>query len=477
MLFNSMQFVFFLPVVIVFFYALPGKYRNIMLLAASYYFYMCWKAEYLVLIVFSTLIDYYCGIQIHKQKTAGLKKLFLMASLVSNLGLLFSFKYFNFFNESLRQVFHALNLFYDVPSFNVLLPVGISFYTFQTLSYSISIYKGQEVPERNFITFALYVTFFPQLVAGPIERSQNLVPQLKKTQAFSYLNVSEGLRQVLWGFFKKLVVADRLAVYANTVFNNPGMHNGTTFLVANLFFAIQLYCDFSGYSDIAIGSARLMGIRLLENFRRPFFSKSIGELWRRWHMTLNNWFRDYVYIPMGGNRVSTPRWYTNILIVWLISGLWHGAGWNFVIWGGLNGLFIVMSIALAPVGDYFSRRLGINKTTWWQTTLQVAITFLLFYSTKFFFRANSAQDAFTIIHKVFAQQGAMFIGNPANFIYSIMAIVMLFSVEWLIEYRQEKISLYLRDKWYARHMVYALAIAIIFSIGVFDSSQFIYFQF
>lgn len=345
MLFNSLEFLLFFPVVVALYFATPARYRWILLLAASYYFYAAWKAEYLVLIIGSTVVDYWAGLRMGRHETRTGRRPFLIASVVTNLGVLFTFKYFNFFNDSVRAVLDRANIFYDVPAFELLLPVGISFYTFQSLSYSIDVYRGQKTPERHLGIFALYVAFFPQLVAGPIERSTHLLPQFFEQHRFEYDRAVDGLRLILWGFFKKLVIADRLAIYVNEVYGNPGAHSGGAIALATYFFAFQIYCDFSGYSDIAIGSARVMGYDLMDNFRRPYFAKSIREFWSRWHISLSTWFRDYVYVPLGGSRVATWVWYSNLMIVFLVSGLWHGANWTFVVWGGLHGTYMVVGLA------------------------------------------------------------------------------------------------------------------------------------
>ena len=282
---------------------------------------MSWKAEYLILIIISTIIDYFAAIQMSKQTVSSKRKLYLLLSLFVNLGLLFGFKYFNFFSDSLCTIFDQFNIFYNVPTFKVLLPVGISFYTFQTLSYTIDVYRKKREPEKHLGIFALYVAFFPQLVAGPIERSTRLLPQLVEKYNFNYDRVTDGLKLMLWGFFKKVVIADRIAVIVNQVYSNPNEAAGIPLLIGTYLFAFQIYCDFSGYSDIAIGAAKVFGIDLMQNFRRPYFAKSIREFWQRWHISLSTWFRDYLYRPLGGNHTSRWRWYYNIMIVFLISGL------------------------------------------------------------------------------------------------------------------------------------------------------------
>ncbi|TFH43699.1 MAG: MBOAT family protein, partial [Chrysiogenales bacterium] len=338
----SFQYVVFFTLVVALFFAFPQRFRWAFLLTASYFFYMWWDPKYALLLLSTTIIVYATGILMH-DKSQRIKKLCVALSVISNLGILFVFKYFNFFNNSVRDLFAAMGMEYSVPELNFLLPVGISFYTFQALSYTMDLYRGSRKPEYHFGMFALYVSFFPTILAGPIERSTRLLPQLYRKVEFNYDRVVNGLVLMAWGFFQKLVIADRLAQYVNMVYANPQLLDGLPLLLATYFFAIQVYCDFSGYTDIAIGTAQVMGYELMPNFRRPFFASSIGDLWRRWHISLISWLRDYLYIPLGGNRVGRFRWYLNVLIVFTVSGLWHGAQWTFVIWGSLNGVLIVLS--------------------------------------------------------------------------------------------------------------------------------------
>lgn len=342
MLFNSYRFLLFFPAVFLLYWGLPFRFRKYMLLIASYYFYMCWKPEFIVLILLSTAIDYFCGLNIEKNRTSPKRmKLCLAASLCMNLGLLFFFKYLNFFGETLTALCRAVSIPFTAPALNLILPVGISFYTFQTLSYTIDVYRGKLAPERDFVTFALFVSFFPQLVAGPIEKASNLLPQLKEEHAFSYENAAYGLKLMAWGFFKKLVIADRLAsLLVDPVFNNPADYSGGAFLIAAAAFAFQIYCDFGGYSDIARGCAKTMGVELMINFKAPYFARSLTDFWRRWHISLTSWFREYVYIPLGGNRKGLPKKLLFTTITFFLSGLWHGAGWTFVVWGLLQALYL-----------------------------------------------------------------------------------------------------------------------------------------
>lgn len=387
MAYNSIHYLFFFPIVIFIYFLIPDRRRWILLLIASYYFYMCWRVEYIILIITSTLIDYFAGLQMGKAGEKSKRKKYLLLSLFANLGLLFSFKYFNFLNDSLRDVFNYFNIFYNVPSFNILLPVGISFYTFQTLSYTIDVYRGAKKPEKHLGIFALYVSFFPQLVAGPIERSTRLLPQFFQKHEFNYNNVTDGLRQMLWGFLKKIVIADRLSIYVSAVYNNQEHHNGISLLVATIFFTFQVYCDFSAYSDIGIGSAKVMGYNLMTNFKRPFFANSVQSFWQRWHISLTSWFKDYIYIPMGGNKVPKWRWYFNIFAIFFISGLWHGAAWTFVVFGALHGIYLVIPLMLKPILDKIPNLPIIRDIPRIYNSFKIVLTVSLFGFSLVFFRS------------------------------------------------------------------------------------------
>lgn len=383
MLFNSAQFLVFLPVVAGIHFLLPAGLRWAWLLAASYAFYMAWEPGYALLLAFSTLVDYAVALALAARPPGPHKRWLLALSLTVNLGLLFVFKYYGFFRETLTAVLQSAGLPAPLPGPAWLLPVGISFYTFQTLSYTIDVYRGHLRPERHLGRFALYVAFFPQLVAGPIERAAHMLPQLSSFAGLRYADAVEGLRRILWGFFKKVVVADRLAVIVDTVYADPEAHGGPAIALATLAFAFQIYCDFSGYTDIALGTARLFGVRLMENFRQPYFSASLREFWTRWHISLSTWFRDYVYVPLGGNRAGARRWAVNILIVFLLSGLWHGAAWTYVLWGGIHGAGLLLERALPTLRIPHA--------------LRVAWTFLLVNLAWVFFRAASLGDALMLL--------------------------------------------------------------------------------
>ncbi len=483
MLFNSIEFLIFFPIVVAVFFSLPQRFRQVFLLAASYYFYMCWKAEYAILILVSTLIDYVAALRMGKTAEKSARTKYLILSLAANLGLLFAFKYANFFNESIRAVLEQFNIFYGFPGFDWLLPVGISFYTFQSMSYTIDVYRGEKEPERRFTTFALYVAFFPQLVAGPIERSTRLLPQLDRAVRFDYDRLISGLRLMLWGFFKKVVIADRLAIYVNQVYNSPGEYQGLTLILATYFFAFQIYCDFSGYSDIAIGTARIMGYDLMLNFRQPYFSQSIAEFWKRWHISLSTWFKDYLYIPLGGNRVSKPRWYFNLLAVFLVSGLWHGANWTFVLWGFLHGFYLVFSIWTQKAREALAGLVKIDRFPLLQRGLKIFLTFHLVCFSWVFFRANSVADAFLILGNLlrldFSPAGLAAINVALGWGELLIALgsILLLEVFHLLERAGKLRTLVLgQPRMFRWAIYYALILGIVF-FGVFNHTEFIYFQF
>ena len=477
MLFNSLEFIVFFALITAIFFAAPGRLQWAVLLVGSYYFYICWKPIYIILIIASTAIDYYCGIRMGTTTQQAMRRRYLYISLIANLGLLFCFKYFNFFNDSVRAVFQHLNLAYAIPALSVALPVGISFYTFQTLSYSIDVYRGQRQPERHFGRFALYVSFFPQLVAGPIERSIRLLPQLARAHRFDYDRVVSGLRLMLWGFFKKIVIADRLALYVNMVYNEPTHYHGLSLVMATYFFAFQIYCDFSGYSDIAIGAARVLGIDLMRNFRQPYFSRSIAEFWSRWHISLSTWFKDYLYIPLGGNRVARWRWCGNLCVVFLISGLWHGANWTFVVWGAIHGCYQVASLAatsfwarLAKGGQASHALVGIG---------QALLTFHVVTFGWIYFRANSLSDANYIVRHLFSDWSHSLRWGPSQFttLLTVGLLLAFIVIELAIFFGMRQLALTFKPiRLAVAYPAYCLLIITIFLFGV-SANEFIYFQF
>ena len=401
MIFNSFAFFIFMPIVLLGHFLLPFKYRWVFLLIASYYFYISWNFDLLYLILLTTAISYTSALIIEKTSNSKIKKLALTITIVSCLGILFFFKYFNFLSLAVTNIMSAFGGGTSEFTLNVILPVGISFYTFQTFSYVIDVYRGDMKAERHFGYYALFVSFFPQLVAGPIERPDNLLPQLRAKHTPDAANFSEGIRIALRGFIKKIVVADLSAQYVNEIFNNPSSATGPTIIVATLLFAFQIYCDFSGYTDIATGCARMMGIRLMKNFDQPYTSKSIKEFWAHWHISLSSWFKDYLYIPLGGNRCSTPRYLTNIFIVFLVSGLWHGADWTFIIWGALHGVYQITGYLTRNIRDKFYTRIKIDQKSKIAAVWKNACTFVLVCFAWIFFRANNVTELGVLLNRLF----------------------------------------------------------------------------
>jgi D-alanyl-lipoteichoic acid acyltransferase DltB (MBOAT superfamily) len=412
MLFNSIDFLIFFPVVTGLYFLLPHRLRWILLLAASCVFYMFFIPIYILILFVTITIDYFAGIYIEKSRGRG-RVFFLSLSVISLCAFLFSFKYFNFFNANFAAMAHFLDLHYPIPALKIILPIGLSFHTFQSLSYVIEVYRGNQKAERNFGIYALYVMFYPQLVAGPIERPQHLLHQFYERHRFEPRRVVDGVKLMLWGMFKKVVIADRLAVFVNQVYDQPHDYAGLWLILATVFFAFQIYCDFSGYSDIAIGAAQVMGFRLMQNFNRPYFAKSIAEFWKRWHISLSTWFRDYLYLPLGGNRVSVARWYLNLFITFLVSGLWHGANWTYVVWGALNGAYLISGIM-------YGRLVGhrIPKYLWLRNLGKVLGTFALTCFAWIFFRARNLDDAIYIV-------GHLFSDIPSQFDYMLWTFLQL----------------------------------------------------
>ena len=486
MLFNSMRFLFFFAIVTAMYFAIPYRFRWILLLGASYYFYISWKPAYVILIIITTLFTYSACLRMGKIATKSKRKTILILSLFFNLGFLFVFKYYNFFNDSLRTVFQYYNLFYGNPALNFLLPIGISFYTFKNLSYAIDVYRGDKSPEKHLGYYALYVAFFPQLLAGPIERAKRFLPQLFEKFDFDYWRVTNGLKLMLWGLFQKMVIADNLAPLVDSVYNDPTHHSGVGLVLATLFFAFQIYCDFAGYSDIAIGAAQVMGFTTMDNFNCPYFSKSIPEFWRRWHISLSTWFRDYLYIPMGGNRVSIPRWYFNLFIVLLICGSWHGANWTFVVWGGLHGLYLVISAFTRNIREKIHNAMSLDRSPRLHNYFKLMVTFSLACFAWIFFRANSISDALYIISHLFTGWGGFAIQAPKatpffgplrfHLVVGVVSVGILLLIhrlqgdkhfdQWLSE---KRISL----RW---AVYYSMVLAILL-FGHFGTKEFIYFQF
>jgi D-alanyl-lipoteichoic acid acyltransferase DltB (MBOAT superfamily) len=431
MLFNTIDFAIFLPIVYILYWLLAKKQlwvQNMLLLVASYFFYACWDYRFLALLIFSTLLDYFTGIKINDAKNRSGKRIWLSISVVVNLGFLGVFKYYNFFAESFAEALSHFGMHASFTTINVILPVGISFYTFHGLSYVFDIYNSKIKPTRNFVDYSVFVSFFPLLVAGPIERATHLLPQIKQPRHFDYAKTVDGLRQILWGLFKKIVIADNCAGYVNQVFENSSGYSGSTLAIAVLLFAFQIYCDFSGYSDIALGAARLFGIELLRNFAFPYFSRDIAEFWRRWHISLSSWFRDYVYIPLGGSKGGAWMRVRNTFIIFLLSGFWHGANWTFIVWGGLNALYFLplmltnknrINLSIVAQGKYFPTAMEF---------MNMSITFGLTLLAWVFFRADSLSQAFSYLNEIFSR--SFFTSpeiNPGP-LYILIALFLM--IEW-----------------------------------------------
>jgi D-alanyl-lipoteichoic acid acyltransferase DltB (MBOAT superfamily) len=450
--------------------------QNALLLFASYFFYSCWDWRFLFLLAFSTFLDYYTGIKIFEAKETRNKKRWFWLSVIVNLGFLAIFKYYDFFAVSFQELFHKFGVVLNVWALKLILPVGISFYTFHGLSYVIDVYKGRIEPERNFIAYSVFVSFFPLLVAGPIERATHLLPQIKVARVFEYEKAVSGLKQILWGLFKKVVIADSCAEYANMIFNDPISYNGSTLLIGAVMFAFQIYGDFSGYSDIALGTARLFGIELLRNFSFPYFSRDIAEFWRRWHISLSSWFRDYLYIPLGGSRVSKIKQVRNTFIIFLVSGFWHGANWTFIAWGAINAIYFLplllsnknrSNIEIVAKGKYLP---GIKEF------IQMLITFLLVTLAWIFFRANSLTAALEYIQHMFSLS---LFSKPLVIPFKIFIPFLVFIIlEWFG--RENQFAVDKMGQKVIRPVRWALYSFIIFLIGMYmhtSGTQFIYFQF
>ena len=479
MLFNSIEFGIYLPIVFLLYWFATRKnikLQNLLLLVASYVFYGWWDWRFLSLIIFSSFVDYLIGLALSKTDNKQKRKFFLWTSIFVNLGFLGFFKYYNFFAASFADAFTLFGKHMEPSRLQIVLPVGISFYTFQTLSYTIDVYRGKLEPTKNILAFFSFVSFFPQLVAGPIERASNLLPQFSKKRVFDYDKAIDGMRQILWGLFKKIVIADNAAEYANLIFNNYEDCSGSTLLLGAVFFAFQIYGDFSGYSDIAIGTARLFGFRLMQNFAFPYFSRDIAEFWRRWHISLSSWFRDYLYIPLGGSRGSRFFQVRNVFIIFIVSGFWHGANWTFLAWGFLNALYFLPLLLL--------KKNRINTNTVAEYTFlpslkeffQMSLTFFLTLFAWIFFRAENLTQAFNYISRIFTEE---FIGSKIAISITLYGIIILFLIlEWI-----GRRSKYAIERMYSHnrtfnYLLYITLMILIYLFGNFDSNyEFIYFQF
>ncbi|MCR5820136.1 MAG: MBOAT family protein [Bacteroidaceae bacterium] len=469
MLFNSIAFLLFFPIVCLLYYSIPvdkTRWRNLLLLIASYYFYMNWEPVYALLILTSTLITYAAALGVEHYNDKSKRKCCLILSIGLNLSILFLFKYYNFLAENVTVFLQFIGLAIDLPKFTLLLPVGISFYTFQALGYSIDVYQGKTKAEHDFSTYALFVSFFPQLVAGPIERSNNLLPQFKTHHVFDYNLTMSGIKMMLWGYFLKLVMADRCGMYVDIIFNNVDKHNGGSYFLASLLFPFQIYGDFAGYSLIAIGAAKVLGFRLMENFHRPYLACSVGEFWHRWHISLSTWFKDYVYIPLGGNRVGRLRQYFNLMVTFVVSGIWHGANWTFLCWGALHGILLCLEKALGIRAKNYK---GVPKL------IHSTFTFIFVCFAWILFRANNLQDAINVVTGMFTNFSEPY-HALGTFIGIAAAMPVLIAKEIMDEYNFHPMQR-LGNNWLLQHAGIAVLIVYILLFGVLDSNQFIYFQF
>jgi alginate O-acetyltransferase complex protein AlgI len=479
MLFNSFEFAIFFPLVVGLYYSLPHRWRVPMLLAASCAFYMAFIPAYILILFVTIGIDYVAGIYL-EQWQGGKRKWLLLASIISTCAVLFVFKYYNFFIGSYDAMAKLLGWSATLPLAHIILPIGLSFHTFQSLSYVVEVYRGRQKAEKNLITYATYVMFFPQLVAGPIERPQHLLHQFYEEHHFDSDRVISGLKRMAWGFFKKLVVADRLALYVNDVYGAPRNYSGLQLTIATVFFAYQIYCDFSGYTDIAIGTARILGFTLMENFNTPYYARSISEFWHRWHISLSTWFRDYVYFPLGGNRVAKPRWCFNIIVTFAVSGLWHGANWTYIVWGLLNGGYLLASTATSGVRERLYTAAGLQKDQPLRVGISILCTFLLTCAGWVIFRAHNLADAGYVFthfwrgwdfHQIATEQFLL-----RQFPVALAAIIVL-ELGQLFGDRVVNfgrlIRLPLAPRW-AAYLVFVLAVIM---FGVYRQTQFIYFQF
>ena len=479
MLFNSFQFLFFFPIVVVIYFLLPQKFRWLHLLIASCLFYAAFIPAYLLILLLTIVVDYFAGILI-ENASGKQRKLFLIVSIFANVGILAVFKYYNFFIENINSLSQLLGITANpLPYWKIILPIGLSFHTFQAMSYTIEIYRGNQKAERHFGIYSLYVMFFPQLVAGPIERPQNLLHQFKIKHEFSSQNLLDGLRLVGWGLFKKVVIADRLSVYVGAVYENPSEYHFLNLMIATVFFSIQIYCDFSGYSDMAIGIAKVMGFDLMINFKRPYFATNIQSFWKKWHISLSTWFRDYLYIGLGGNRVSVNRTYLNVSIIFLVSGFWHGANWTFIVWGGLHAFYIVIYMLKEK---FFQSN---KPNSFLKNASGLIFTYLIVCLAWVFFRASNVTDGLLIIkNMLFLNQDHSFLsslgetGKNASFgMSSIVIVVSMIFYMFFIEKKFPPNLETFNNKKYADVLFMATNLVLVVCLGVFQKASFIYFQF
>jgi alginate O-acetyltransferase complex protein AlgI len=477
MLFNSLEFFIFFPVVTTLYFLLPRAYRWSLLLIASCVFYMAFIPKYILILFVTITVDFTAGILIEKTPPGRRRRLYLIGSLAVTVAILGFFKYFNFMNGNLAGIARFFHWNYGIESLKIILPIGLSFHTFQSMSYVIEVYRGNQKAEHHYGIFALYVMFYPQLVAGPIERPQNLLHQFREPHTFDYERVTGGLKRMAFGLFKKVVIADQLASLVDQVYNHPHDYTGFPLIFATMCFAYQIYCDFSGYSDIALGAAQVMGFRLMENFDRPYTARSIANFWRRWHISLTSWFKDYLYISLGGNRVAKPRWYLNIFITFLVSGLWHGANWTFIIWGALNGMYLLLSLWTVPLREAVVRATRLHRVPRIHHALQVGATFLLICFAWIFFRANSVNDAFYIASHLFTDLAG--VSRRGRFAFDGFILFFILFMEY-IQYAHRTAgmrNLFGGKPVLVRWSLYYALVLIIVIFGAYSEQRFIYFQF
>ncbi|WP_320814523.1 MBOAT family O-acyltransferase [Flavobacterium sp.] len=483
MLFNSIDFAIFLPIVFVLYWFVTQKnlkLQNLLIVIASYVFYGWWDWRFLSLIIFSTLVDYIIGVLLSKEKSFSKRKMYLGISIVVNLGFLGFFKYYNFFLDNFITAFSFFGQSISRSGLNIILPVGISFYTFQTLSYSIDVYRKKLEPTKDFIAFSAFVCFFPQLVAGPIERATNLLPQFYKKRQFEYEKAVDGMRQILWGLFKKVVIADNCAILVNTIFENQESYSGSSLLIGAFLFSFQIYGDFSGYSDIAIGTSRLFGFNLMQNFAFPYFSRDIAEFWRRWHISLSTWFRDYLYFPLGGSRGTVFKTVINVFIIFLVSGFWHGANWTFIVWGFVNVLFIIPSVIFKTNRNNLEIVAQNSILPKWYEVLQIITTFVITALIWVFFRAKNLTEAFYYLSKIFSAslfQKPIINSNYITIKWLLILLLFLMTMEWLGRKGKHALeSIIPNCNGYLRWLFYLMIILMLVYFGAKEQS-FIYFQF
>ena len=488
MIFNSLEFAIFFVIVTVLFFMVQHKYRWALLLSASCFFYMFFKPIYIFILFFTIVIDYFAGIYLEITQELHKKKMLLLASLIANIGILMIFKYYNFIAINFNDLFIISNVNHKLPLLQILLPIGLSFHTFQAMSYTIEVYRGNQKAEKHFGIYSLYVMFYPQLVAGPIERPQNVLHQFHEVKKFDYQNMKEGLIQITWGLIKKVVIADRLSLFVNEAYGDIHSYTGIPLIIVIIFFSFQIFCDFSGYSDIALGSAKCMGYHLMTNFNKPYMAISLAEFWKRWHISLSTWFRDYLYIPLGGNRVSSLMNYRNLLIVFLLSGLWHGANWTFIIWGLFHGVYLIIESIVKKVTNNRSWKKGflykvVNRI---YVFCLVSFAWIFFraqnFSTAIYILKNTFKNVFSQIPPIIRNDNnirskLLYLHQPsADFFIAIISIISLISIHYYMKDKRFYQIVNVKNK-FIRWSIYYLMIFIFILFGVFNKSEFIYFQF